>query len=214
MKKITAISKLIERYPVLSSLEEELCKVVSILSEQFRLGHTLLVCGNGGSAADSLHFTGELMKEFAIKRNIPPDLKKKIEETYPESSDYYTKNLQGALPTISLVNEVGLMTAYANDTASDLVFAQQVFAYGKKGAVLFCFSTSGNSENILHSAKVAKVMGMTVISLTGRTGGKLKDHSDYLLNVPCDMTYEIQELHLPIYHAISLALETDFFGGN
>lgn len=206
-----AITDLICRYPLLSGLESTLSAVVDRLVEGFQQGHTLLVCGNGGSAADSLHFTGELMKEFAIKRSIPDKIKENFQKTYPDSCDYYIENLQGALPALSLVNEIGLMTAYANDTASELVFAQQVLAFGKEGGIFFCFSTSGNSENIIHGARVAKMLGMTVISLTGRTGGKLANYSDFLVNVPCDITYQIQEYHLPIYHAISLALEELFF---
>ncbi len=214
MTQEDVIKDLIKRYPPLAPLEQKILETVDCLIKSFQKGHTLLVCGNGGSAADSLHFTGELMKEFAIKRDISPELKEKFSEIHPDTCGYYMNALQGALPTISLVNEVGLMTAYANDTASNLVFAQQVLAYGKKGGVLFCFSTSGNSENIIHAAKVAKVLEMTVVSLTGSSGGKLKEYSDFLLNVPCDITYQIQELHLPIYHAISLALEDEFFGGN
>lgn len=213
MTKETVISKLFTRYPALSPVETALHQAIAAMAESYEKGHTLLVCGNGGSAADSLHFTGEMMKEFAIKRSFPPHLQDKMKELYPEDVTFFQNTLQGGLPTISLVNEIGLTTAFANDNVSDLVFAQQVLCHGKEGAVLFCLSTSGNSKNVIHAAKIAKVMGMSVISMTGETGGELKKYSDILLNVPEKETYLVQEYHLPLYHAIAAALELEFFGG-
>lgn len=214
MKRSSAqdIALLCERYPQLFPLKESISRAVERLILSYREGHTLLVCGNGGSAADSLHITGELMKTFDFRRPILFELQETIKKTFPEQAEFYIQSLEGALPTISLVNEVGLMTAYANDKASNLVFAQQVVGYGKKGAVLLALSTSGNSENVLHAARVAKVMGMSVIALTGENGGLLRVLSDVIINVPSNITYQIQELHLPVYHAICLALEHEFFG--
>lgn len=206
------IALLCERYPQLLPLKDTLLQAVERLILAYREGHTLLVCGNGGSAADSLHITGELMKTFAFRRPVSQELQETLKKAYPEQADFYIHALEGALPTISLVNEVGLMTAYANDKAGNLVFAQQVVGYGKKGAVLLAISTSGNSENILHAARVAKALGMSVISLTGESGGALRELSDILINVPSAITYQIQELHLPVYHALCLALEHEFFG--
>jgi D-sedoheptulose 7-phosphate isomerase len=206
------INLLCERYPQLLPLKETLLQVVERIAMAYQEGHTLLVCGNGGSASDSLHITGELMKSFSFRRPISNELAQTLRESYPQNAEFYIQTLEGALPTISLVNEISLMTAYANDQASNLVFAQQVVGYGKKGAVLFAISTSGNSENILHAARIAKAMGMTVISLTGESGGALRDLSDLLINVPVKITYQVQELHLPVYHAICLALEHEFFG--
>lgn len=211
MKKIESISKLIDRYPVLAPLEETLPQVVGVLTKQFQDGHTLLVCGNGGSASDSLHITGELMKSFQKDRPLRKNIAERVATLFPEELDFYLNNLEMPLPCISLVSELSLLTAFANDKNSDLSFAQQVLGYGKEGAVLFCLSTSGNSPNILHAAKIAKVMGMTVISMTGETGGKLAKYSDILLNVPEKETYLVQELHLPLYHAICLAVETEIF---
>lgn len=205
------IALLCERYPQLLSLKATLLQAVERLILAYREGHTLLVCGNGGSAADSLHITGELMKTFAFRRPISQELQETLKKAYPEHADYYIHALEGALPTVSLVNEIGLMTAYANDEAGNLVFAQQVVGYGRKGAVLLAISTSGNSENILHAARVAKALGMSVISLTGESGGALRELSDILINVPSAITYQIQELHLPVYHALCLALEHEFF---
>ncbi len=208
---IREIDLLCERYDQLLPMKEILIKTVELIAEAYRAGHMLLVCGNGGSAADSLHVTGELMKSFAFRRAIPSKIAQTLRNSYPQQADYYIDNLEGALPTTSLVNEVGLMTAYSNDKASDLVFAQQVLGYGKPGAVLLAISTSGNSVNVLHAARVAKAMDMSVVSLTGKGGGALKELSDLLLDVPSTVTYQIQELHLPIYHAICLALEHEFF---
>lgn len=206
------IQLLCERYPQLLPLQQTILQAVERISVAYREGQTLLVCGNGGSAADSLHITGELMKTFSFRRPISTEIQKALRESCPQEAEFYIDTLEGTLPTISLVNEVSLMTAYANDRAGNLVFAQQVIGYGKKGAILLVISTSGNSENILHAARVAKAMGMSVISLTGEGGGALRKLSDILINVPSMITYQIQELHLPIYHAICLALEHEFFG--
>lgn len=209
---VTDIQLLVERYPQLLPLRENILQALQCLTKAYQEGHTLLVCGNGGSAADSLHITGELMKTFSFKRPISAEVQTKLKEAFPEQAAFYIQSLEGALPTISLVNEVGLMTAYANDKAGSLVFAQQVIGYGKKGAVLLAISTSGNSENVVHAARVAKAMGMSVISLTGEGGGILRELSDVLINVPSRITYQIQEFHLPVYHAMCLALEHEFFG--
>ena len=171
-----------------------------------------MICGNGGSASDSLHIVGELMKGFVLQRKLPSDLQNALREAAPNSAEYLIKNLQGALPAISLVSEVALSTAYANDKASDLAFAQQVLGQGRKGDILLAISTSGNSSNVLYAAQVAKALEISVVGLTGVGGGKLSDWSNVLIDVPEKETYKIQELHLPVYHAICLALEQEFFG--
>ena len=205
------IDIVIERYPCLECLRDQLLQSVEQMKDAYLRGGKILTCGNGGSAADSLHIVGELMKSFVAKRSIPDELSKKISEEFPEDAPLYLENLQGAIPSISLVNEVSLMTAFGNDKSSELVFAQQVLGYGKRGDVLIAISTSGNSANVLHAAKIAKCMGIHVISLTGESGGKLKELSDILLAVPSNITYQIQELHLPIYHALCLAIEAEVF---
>lgn len=213
MKKnaIAEIDLLIERYPALAKLYPQLLHGAELIAQSYRNGKKILVCGNGGSAADSLHIVGELMKRFVIKRELKKELKERIAEDYPENAAFYLKYLEGTLPAISLVNEVSLMTAYSNDQAAELAFAQQVLGYGEKGDVLIVISTSGNSENVLHAAKIAHSMGIHVLAMTGETGGKLKAYSDVLLNVPSTITYQIQEYHLPIYHALCLAMEKEFF---
>lgn len=208
---LNEIDFLLNRYPQLYDIRGSLIRAVQILVDCYRSGKKILVCGNGGSAADSLHIVGELMKSFVLKRTLPEELQAKLKDLYSQDADYYISQLQGAVPVISLVNEVGLLTAYSNDNNADLAFAQQVLGYGNAGDILIAISTSGNSKNILHAAKIAKAIGIDVVALTGKGGGELKDFADVLLAVPSETTYQIQELHLPIYHAICLALEKQFF---
>ena len=210
-KSLHEVEVLIERYPTLGDMRAQLINAIERLVQCVEKGGKILVCGNGGSAADSLHIVGELMKSFVLKRRIAPELQAALKAQWGDQADYYIENLEGTVPAISLVNEVSLMTAYSNDKAPDLVFAQQVFGYGRPGDVLLAISTSGNSANVLHAARIARTLGLEVISMTGEGGGKLKDLSDVLLAVPSRVTYQIQEYHLPIYHAICLALEAQFF---
>ena len=208
------IEVLLQRYPVLQPCKESIVETVETLIQAYRQEKKLLVCGNGGSAADSLHIVGELMKGFVLPRTLPEDFQQKLRDTAPDSAEYLIRNLQGALPAVSLVSETALSTAYANDQAPDLAFAQQVMGQGKTGDILLAISTSGNSANVLYAAQVAKAIGIRVVGLTGVGGGKLKNWSDVLIAVPEKETYRIQELHLPVYHAVCLALEEEFFGGN
>lgn len=209
-KSINIIDELIERYPVLVKNKKSIITAVETIITAYENDKKILVCGNGGSAADSLHIVGELMKAFVAKRKISDDWKTKFANV--EHAEYIIDNLQMPLTAISLVNEVGLTTAYANDVAPDMNFAQQVFGQGRGGDVLIAISTSGNSSNVIYAAEVAKAMGITVVSLTGNTGGKLKSLSDVLINVPEEETFKIQELHLPVYHAMCLAVEKYYFG--
>jgi D-sedoheptulose 7-phosphate isomerase len=213
MKETTkkTIEDLNKRYPVLKELL--VLESIKEIIECYKRNNKLLVCGNGGSAADSLHIVGELMKGFLLPRKLDAKKQDEIRNLFPETSQYFIDNLQGALPAISLVGETALSTAYANDNAPDLAFAQQVLGHGNKGDILLAISTSGNSKNVIYAAQIAKVQGMKVISLTGNSGGKLKNISDILLNAPSDETYIIQEYHLPIYHAICAAVENEFFSG-
>ena len=171
---MTEIELLVTRYPELRSLKESVTDSVHMIAASLRSGGKLLVCGNGGSAADSLHIVGELMKSFVLKREVDSVLLKALARQYPENAELYVKNLQGAMPAISLVNEVSLMTAFGNDQSAELAFAQQVLGYGRRGDVLFAISTSGNSANVIHAARVARAMGIKVVSLTGESGGKLR----------------------------------------
>ena len=204
------VKYLIERYPVLSVCENEIIDAIATLIDCYKHGGKLLVCGNGGSAADSLHIVGELMKGFVKQRKLSTEMKEKL---YSASAhgDFLYENLQGALPAISLVNEVSLQTAYANDVAPVLNFAQQVWGQGNAGDVLIGITTSGNSENVIYAAEVAHAKGMKVVALTGQGGGKMNACSDVVIAVPEKETYKVQELHLPVYHAICIALENAFF---
>jgi len=211
-QSIFYITHLIERYPQLKQLNKKLIKSVEILIESISQGAKILICGNGGSAADSEHIVGELMKGFVLPRKIKFQTQVAIRNEYPNIAEYLISNLQIGIPAISLVSHTALTSAFSNDKAPDLIFAQQVLGYGNKGDILIAISTSGNSSNVLYAAQIARVIGLKVISLTGNKGGKLKEISTVLLNVPDEETYKIQELHLPIYHAICLALENELFG--
>ena len=195
----------VERYPQLSVCKDDIQKSHDIIEKSFRNGGKLLVCGNGGSASDSGHIVGELLKSFCIKRQIDPNIRKIV-------GDDIANNLQGAMPAISLPDLVSINTAYANDCNPQYVFAQLVYGLGNSGDVLIGISTSGNSANVNLAAIVAKAKGMHVIGLTGRSGGKLLKNCDVCVRAPEDETYKIQELHLPIYHTLCLMLEKTFFG--
>ena len=208
---IDDINILIERYPQLSYLYQPLAASIRMMCDAYYRGAKIMVCGNGGSAADSLHIVGELMKSFSKTRKLPENIADKITLSFPQDAEFYVKNLQGAIPAVSLVNEVSLITAFSNDKTSELAFAQQVLGHGREGDALLAISTSGNSVNILHAAKIAKCLGVNVIGLTGKTGGKLAAYTDVLLNAPATITHHIQEFHLPIYHTLCLAMETEIF---
>lgn len=209
---IYEIDVFVERYPALAFLRDSLLESVAAIKAAYRSGGKILICGNGGSAADSLHVVGELMKGFALKRELPAAMAARIMNAYPEDAQFYLDNLQQAIPAISLVSETSLITAFSNDTSAELVFAQQVLGYGAQGDILLAISTSGDSANVLHAAKLAKCMEMSVISLTGQGGGQLKEYSDILLEAPSVTVHQTQEFHLPIYHALCLAIEAEIFG--
>ena len=214
IKKSTraAVDQLIERYPALAVCRESLVQAVETICESYYGKHKLIVCGNGGSAADAEHIVGELMKGVLLPRRLPEDMGARMKALCPASADYFMENLQGTLPALSLVDEIGLNTAFANDQAPDLSFAQQLLGMGDAGDVLLGISTSGNSTNVLYAADMAKVKGVKMIALTGETGGKLRDKADICICVPSRETYKIQEYHLPIYHMLCIAAENEFFG--
>ena len=202
---------LFARYPALATCRGEIFAAAETLCGAYRKNGKLIICGNGGSAADAEHIVGELMKGFLKKRPLPESLRVKMKSAFPGDADYLCQNLQGALPAVSLVNQIALGTAFANDQAADLVFAQQVLGLGREGDVLLAVSTSGNSKNVVYAAETARVLGLRIIALTGRSGGKLKPLADVAVAVPDDETYRIQELHLPVYHALCVAAEEEFF---
>lgn len=203
---------LIKRYPELAVCKDDIKKSYLLLEEAYTNGRKLLVCGNGGSASDSEHIVGELMKEFKLKRKVYSDQAAALKEIDPELGQVLADNLQGALPAISLTGHSSLQTAFMNDAVPELVFAQQVNGYGKPGDVFLGISTSGNSKNVLYAAVNAKAKGLKVIGLTGAKENKLMKYADVCIRVPETETYKIQELHLPVYHCLCLMLEGKFFG--
>lgn len=208
------VKLLIRRYPNLDVVKESIIKAYLIMEECYENDGKLLIAGNGGSAADSEHIAGELMKRFKTPRIIPKEFAEKLISVDAVRGKELAKNLESSLMAIPLVAHEALTTAYINDVDGLSVFAQQLFGYGKRGDVFLGISTSGNSKNILNATVVARAMGIKVIGLTGKDGGELAEVSDIVIKVPEIETYMIQELHLPIYHCLCLMLEDKFFGRN
>ncbi len=204
----TGLPSLFERYPALRACEQGLRAAFDLLATAYRGGNKLLVCGNGGSAADSEHIVAELMKGFLKRRPISAADAAKLEGA---GGKEIAGRLQGTLAAISLPSQMSLLTAVANDGDYDLTFAQQVYGLGRAGDVLLAISTSGKSANVCNAAIVAKAFGLKSIALTGKSGGDLAPLTDIAIKVPSDNVAEIQELHLPVYHWLSTELEATFF---
>ena len=205
------VDELVLRYPALLALAPKIIAACALLVEAFAAGRKVLVCGNGGSAADADHIVGELMKGFVLKRELPPELRSKLVAQDAEMGGRLALSLQRGLPAISLTQHTALSTAFANDADSALAFAQQLLGYGVAGDVFWGISTSGNARNVLHAAVTARALGIKVLGMTGQGGGALAKFCDVCLSVPERETYKVQELHLPVYHAICLAVEATFF---
>ena len=208
-KEKEMIEELVKRYPVLESIKDQIGDAYRLLEACYENGGKLLIAGNGGSAADSDHIVGELMKGFVKRRPVSAKLAKALKQT--DRGAELAKKLQGGLPAIALTNHAALSSAFANDVDGTLSYAQQVNGYGKAGDIFLGISTSGNAENVMYAAVTAKAKGLKVIGLTGKTGGKLAKIADVSIIVPEQETYKIQELHLPIYHALCLMLEDRFY---
>jgi D-sedoheptulose 7-phosphate isomerase len=202
------LPSLFERYPALRVCENELRAAFDLLAAAYRSGNKLLVCGNGGSAADSEHIVAELMKGFLRRRPISAEDAAKLEAAGGKD---IASRLEGALPAIALPSQMSLLTATANDNDYDLSFAQQVYGLGKPGDALLAISTSGRSKNVCNAVIVAKAFGLKSIALTGQSGGELAPMADIAIKVPSENVAEIQELHLPVYHWLSTELEAAFF---
>src|SRR5947207_13304675 len=204
----TRLSSLFKRYPTLQACERDLRAAFDLLAAAYRNGNKLLICGNGGSRADSQHIVAELMKGYLIRRPIPAAAAAKLEAAGGKES---ARRLQGTLAAISLPSQISLLTAIANDGDYDRTFAQQVYGLGRAGDVLLAISTSGTSANVCNAAIVAKAFDLKSIALTGKSGGDLAPLADIAIKVPSDDVAEIQELHLPVYHWLSTELEETFF---
>mgnify|MGYP002512686476 CR=1 FL=1 len=197
------MNELIKRYPELEVCKKDIKDALDLMINTYKNGGKILVCGNGGSAADSENIVGELMKGFMCKRTV-------TDERIPEG---LAKNLQGALPAISLVSQCGVLSAFINDVAPDMMYAQLVYGYGNEKDLLICLSTSGNSKNCVNAAKVAKCIGVNVLSLTGAKESLLSEFSECTIRVPETETFKVQEYHLPVYHYLCAATENYFFKG-
>lgn len=206
------IDLLIGRYPELETVKESVVDGYLLMEKSYLNGGKLLIAGNGGSAADAEHIAGELMKRFKLPRPVSPDFARKLKEIDSDRGEKLARELENALPAISLTTHEALSTAYLNDVGGLGVFAQQLYGYGREGDVFLGISTSGNSKNVMYAAVVAKAMGIKVLGLTGAAGGELAGIADIAVRVPETETYMIQELHLPIYHCWCMMLEDRFFG--
>lgn len=203
------IDTLFESYPAIADCRADIEAACNMIIDCYNCKGKVLVCGNGGSAADSEHIVGELMKGFNLKRPLPENLKAKFDSI--ENGRHIADTLQMPLRAISLVSHTGLMTAFSNDCDADLIFAQQVLGFGDEGDVLIALSTSGNSKNVVYAAETAKALGLKVLSITGGKDSKLSALSDVTIKLPKFTPFEVQELTLPVYHALCAAVEDKFF---
>lgn len=206
------LAELITRYPQLSSCETSLQAALEMLKSTFSHGRKVLLCGNGGSNADCEHIVAELMKSFRHPRPIPESLQQDLLSQNSIYRKALAAKLQGGLPAISLGAHAAINTAVANDTCAEMAFAQQLYALSQPGDLLWCISTSGNSVNILHAATLANILGVQTLALTGKDGGKLREICNETICVPATEIHLVQELHLPVYHALCAAVEEIIFG--
>lgn len=205
------MEELLTRYPVLTVCEPEIKRAAELLLATYQQGGKILVCGNGGSCADSEHIVGELMKGFLSKRHMNKEQKQAFEKVLGTDSVHLTNCLQCAIPAISLPSQTALLSAFANDVDANLMYAQLVFGYGKLGDALIGISTSGNAKNVSEAVKVAKVLGISTIGLTGEGESTLSLLCDCTIRVPETETFKVQELHLPVYHYLCAWLEQQIF---
>ena len=206
------LEELIRRYPQLIVCKDDIEKAYLLLQKTYDEGHKLLIAGNGGSAADSEHIAGELMKRFKITRPIDKELADRLMAIDPQRGERLVHNLEMPLRAVPLTSHISITTAYMNDADATGVFAQQMLGFGDAGDVFLAISTSGNSENIISACVVAKALGIKIIGLTGKKQSKLSEYADICIRVPETETYKIQELHLPVYHALCLMLESNYYG--
>jgi len=202
--------ELFVRYPALEACRDEVRTAFDTLLSTYRAGGKVMVCGNGGSASDAEHIVGELLKKFKKHRDIPADLAAKLRAQGLAGENLAAK-LEGSLGAVSLVSMSGILTAFANDVGWDEAFAQQLLGLAKPGDSLIALSTSGNSRNCVNAILLAKTLDVKTIGLTGTHGGRFRDLCDVCLAVPAHETYQIQEFHLPIYHALCAMLEAELF---
>ncbi|MFR0809544.1 D-sedoheptulose-7-phosphate isomerase [Enterocloster clostridioformis] len=211
MREMEYLEELTSRYPVLEAVKGDVLAAYEILRDCYAGGGKVMIAGNGGSCADSEHIVGELMKGFVKRRPVSGDFAAALKKADEKRGEELASCLQGGLPAIALTGHAGLSTAFLNDVNGEMIYAQQLYGYGKKGDVFMGISTSGNAENVMYAVAVAKASGIKTIGLTGKNGGKMAGTCDCSIVVPSDETFKIQELHLPIYHALCLMLEEHFY---
>ena len=192
---------LYERYPALEVCREDIKKALSLMVDTYKKGGKILICGNGGSASDSEHIVGELLKGFILKRSV-------TDERIPE---HLRTGLQGSLPAISLPSQCAILSAFINDVDPEMMYAQLVYGYAKSEDLVIGLSTSGNSKNVVNAIEVAKCMGVKTLSMTGQKENKMAELSDVTIRVPETETYKVQEYHLPVYHYLCAEVEKVFF---
>lgn len=197
------IDNTVERYPVLKNCADDILAAVNIITEMYESGSKLLLCGNGGSCADCEHISGEFLKGFMKKRPY--------EKGELDLDEEILTKLQKGIPAIPLTSLTASLSAFNNDVDPNLNYAQLVQALGNLGDVFIGISTSGNAKNVYYAAKTAKAKGLLTIGLTGEKGGLLNEICDICIKVPENETYKIQELHLPVYHAICAQVEENIF---
>lgn len=201
----TILAELLGRYPILNQCAGAIEQAFELLMATFNGSHKVLICGNGGSAADSSHIAAELLKSFSIRRPLRRRFARPLPATVAEE-------LEGSLPAISLPDFLAINSAFCNDRNPQFAFAQLVLGLGMPNDLLWAISTSGNSANVLNANLVARSIGMNILGLTGKTGGKMCGQCDVCICVPETETFKIQELHLPIYHGLCAMIEREFFG--
>ncbi len=206
------INETLKRYPALAVCKDDILSAEELMMETYRRGGKILVCGNGGSCADSEHIVGELMKGFLLSRRMDKDTEKQFRYALGDDADEFINNLQGGIQAISLPSQGSVLSAFANDVDAKLMYAQLVYGYAKKGDLLIAISTSGNSKNVVAAAKVAKAMGINSIALTGAADSSLSKLCTCTVKVPETETFKVQELHLPVYHYLCAAVEQRIFG--
>lgn len=205
------LNELLKRYPCLSEVKADIVKAKETIINCYENGGKVLLCGNGGSAADCEHIVGELMKGFLKKRPVSSEKRAQMKENAPYLEDEIISKLQCGLPAVSLPSMTALNTAFCNDVEAELIYAQALMALGNENDVLIAISTSGNSKNVYAAVKVAKALGVRVIGLTGKSGGKMRELADVCICAPEEETFKIQELHLPVYHYLCAETEAHFF---
>ncbi|MFV0411901.1 MAG: SIS domain-containing protein [Oscillospiraceae bacterium] len=200
-----------EKHPELVGAQNDIMRAAGALVEMYEKNGQLLVCGNGGSSADADHIVGELMKGFMLRRPLALQEQQKFGQAFGNEGARIAAALQQGLPAISLGAHAALISAFANDVDPGLVYAQQVYGYGRKQDVLVGISTSGNAQNVVAALKTARVKEMVSIGLTGRDGGAFKELCDICIVAPAEETYRIQEHHIVIYHFLCTYVEAYFF---